>query len=283
MRIVIGLIAALIVILVGGVVWYVVSTLPDVDNQAFIEGDGAAGAAVDSDARIRIIKLEGQIEELRNEISALRSELLRIEQGIGASQVPEEGTIFDDGNNAIAGDYASTVLIPDRRTLNQGLTVATPGFLESFLGRPRQTLSDNCEPMTNETLSALLRRESVGPIEVNMLAPAVESLRSVFDEVRRTDRDLLSRINTAGSLCVRQIRGSQGRTSTHAFGLAVDINVDGKLDVFGDGKTQLGLLIMKDFFLAEGWVWGAAYGREDSMHFEVSRETLEAWRSEGRI
>lgn len=283
MRIVIGIIAGLIAVLVIGLAWFAVSTMLSADDRAFVEGEGAGGAAVDSDARIRIIRLEAQIEALREDIAALRSEIGRIERAGPGPSGPVEGEIYDDGVNSIIGDYASTVLIPDRRTLNTGLTVPTPGFLETFLGRPREVLSDTCEAMTNPELSALLKTESVGPIDVRMLQPAIESLRSIFDEVARTDRDLLERIKTSGSLCVRQIRGSAGRTSSHAFGLAVDINIDGQLDVFGDGKTQLGLLIMKDFFLAEGWVWGAAWGREDSMHFEVSQETLEAWRAEGRI
>lgn len=286
MRIVIGIVAGLIGVLVIGVAWYAISAMRPAEDRAFIAGEGGAGSVVDSDARIRIISLEGQIETLKEEIARLRSDVSRLESrpaAGGGSYEPEEGALYDDGENAIAGDYASTVLIPDRRTLNEGLTVATPSFLEGFLGRPREVLSDTCESMTNPDLSALLRVESVGPINVRMLEPAIESLRSVFDEVARTDRDLLERIDTAGSLCVRQIRGTRGRTSTHSFGLAVDINVDGQLDVFGDGKTQLGLLIMKDFFLAEGWVWGAAWGREDSMHFEVSKERLEEWRAAGRI
>ncbi len=283
MRIVIGLIAALIAVLVIGLAWFAISTMLPADDQAFIAGEGAGGAAVDSDARIRIIKLEGQIESLRDEIAALRTDILRLEQSGPVSSAPVEGEIYDDGENSILGDYASTVLIPDRRTLNKGFTVATPTFLEGFLGSPSETLGDTCAEMTNPTLAALLRTENVGPINVRMLEPAVESLRRIFDEVARTDKDLLDRIATSGSLCVRQIRGTVGRASTHAFGLAVDINIDGKLDVFGDGKTQLGLLIMKDFFLAEGWVWGAGYGREDSMHFEVSQEKLEEWRAQGLI
>jgi hypothetical protein len=123
----------------------------------------------------------------------------------------------------------------------------------------------------------------VGPIRVQMLQPAVDSLTRVFDKVRTTDPDLYARINTAGSLCVRQIRGTKGRTSTHSFGLAVDLNIDGKLDTLGDGKTQLGLTILADFFREEGWVWGAAFSREDSMHFEVSRQMLEQWRKDGII
>lgn len=282
MRILIGIVAALIAVLVLGVAWFVVSSMLPADDQAFVEGEGT-GSAVDSDARIRIIQLEGRIDDLRSEIESLRRELQSIEVNPVAPLPPKEGQLFDDGENAIASDYASTVLIPDRRTLNAGLTVPSPSFLEGFLGRPRDVLSDRCEEMTNQNLAALVRADDVGPIRVRMLAPAIESLRRIFDEVEKTDRDLLERINTAGALCVRQIRGSRGRTSTHAFGLAVDINIDGQLDVFGDGKTQLGLLIMKDFFYAEGWVWGAAYGREDSMHFEVSRERIEEWREQGLL
>ena len=36
-------------------------------------------------------------------------------------------------------------------------------------------------------------------------------------------------------------------------------------------------------FQAEGWVWGAAFRREDSMHFEVSADLFEKWLAEGRI
>jgi hypothetical protein len=118
---------------------------------------------------------------------------------------------------------------------------------------------------------------------VQMLQPAIDSLKRVFRNVEATDPDLYARINTAGSLCVRQIRGTVGRTSTHSFGLAVDLNIDGKLDTLGDGKTQLGLTILADFFREEGWVWGAGFTREDSMHFEVSRQMLEKWREEGKI
>jgi hypothetical protein len=116
-----------------------------------------------------------------------------------------------------------------------------------------------------------------------MLRPAIDSLREVFEQVRRTDPDLYDRIDTAGSLCVRLVRGSETSVSNHAFGLAVDLNIDSYLDTLGDGYTQLGLTILADFFRDAGWIWGAAFGREDSMHFEVSRELLEHWRAEGRI
>jgi hypothetical protein len=116
-----------------------------------------------------------------------------------------------------------------------------------------------------------------------MLRPAIDSLRNVFAKIEATDPDLYARINTAGSLCVRLIRGSSSSISTHAFGLSLDLNIDGKLDTLGDGRTQLGLTILADFFRNEGWYWGAGFGREDSMHFEASRDLVERWIEEGKL
>ncbi len=175
------------------------------------------------------------------------------------------------------------MLIAGRTEVNRGLEVAGPDYLEAKLGRPREVLTDTCEPMTNEALKSKLVLTQVGPIMVNMLEPAVESLRRVFANVERADPDLYARINTSGSLCVRRIRGTVDRLSTHSYGLAVDLNIDGQLDNFTDGKTQLGLTILADFFHAEGWVWGAGFRREDSMHFEISRRQLDEWLAAGLL
>jgi hypothetical protein len=246
----------------------------------------SGGGSIDSGARIEIEILRQQIEALQDQIAALESELRMLEsQQFGAEGYDplDQAAPPRHGPNQILDAYAQVVLIANRRNVNRGLTVASPRFLEEFIGRPRETLSDDCEPMTNPDLVEMLVVEDVGPIRVQMLKPAVESLRRVFERVRQTDQDLYDRINTAGSLCVRQIRGAVNRVSSHAFGLAVDLNIDGHLDTLGDGRTQLGLTILADFFHEEGWVWGAAFSREDSMHFEVSRELLERWREEGLI
>jgi hypothetical protein len=179
--------------------------------------------------------------------------------------------------------YADLVLIADRAIINQGTEVATPSFLEGFLGRPRAVLTDDCEPMENPRLAEMLVVADIGNFKVQMLQPAVDSLLRVMERVKEIDVDLYESIGTAGSLCVRRIRGTIDRTSSHAFGLAVDLTIAGRLDGFADGKTQLGLTMIQDIFRAEGWAWGAGFGREDSMHFEISRRTLEAWRAEGRI
>jgi hypothetical protein len=258
-------------------------------------GGGFEGPAIDSGARIEIEMLSQQVEELRAQMQAMREGVATLGQEVArrpTAQMPSTGAaigqdgaeIFNNnGTNDIIDAYAQVVLIADRRNVNKGLEIAGSRYLVSQLGRPRENLTDRCEPMTNERLKAKLVTEKVGPIRVTMLKPAIDSLRRVFENVRITDPDLYARINTAGALCVRRIRGTLNSLSTHSFGLAVDLNIDGRLDTLGDGKTQLGLTILADFFREEGWVWGASWRREDSMHFEISRKQLDAWIAAGEL
>ena len=249
---------------------------------------GFDGGAVDSAARIDIEILRQQIEDLQSRLGTVERELSQLKAAPAADAVAMPGAGGDgplpslDGNR-IAGNYAQVVVIGGRRRINEGISVSSPRFLIATFGMPREVLSDDCEPMTNPALKALLVTQDVGPIRVSMLRPAVESLGRVFERVRTADPDLYARISTAGALCVRRIRGSQNAVSTHAFGLAVDLNIDGVLDTLGDGRTQLGLVILSDFFQEEGWFWGAAFGREDSMHFEVSQEMIAKWRASGVV
>jgi hypothetical protein len=263
----------------------------------FLQEEDFAGTAIDSGARIEIEMLNQQVEDLQIRLDDLTQELAKVASTASAAatrapafsqnaaMAPSNGadTFRNNGENDIIDSYAQVVLIANRRKVNEGLTIAGPSYLSRVFGPPRENLSNRCEEMTNPRLKTKLVLEDVGPIRVRLLKPAAESLRRVFEEIRVTDPDLYERIDTAGSLCVRQIRGTRGRASTHAFGLAVDLNIDGVLDTLGDGKTQLGLTILADFFRKEGWVWGASWGREDSMHFEVSRQKLDEWIQAGAL
>ncbi len=267
-------------IILAPVIWYLFPIV-------FSMEETFDGPAVDSGARIEIEMLRQQMEDVQSKLNALQTEVARLPSGGSAPLLApgpgDDAEMPRTGPNAIIDAYAQVVLIANRRNVNKGLKVAGPDYLEAKLGRPRDTLSDTCEAMTNPNLSSRLVLEEVGPIRVRMLQPAVDSLRRVFENVRATDPDLYERISTAGSLCVRRIRGTQNRLSTHSYGLAVDLNIDGHLDTLGDGRTQLGLTILADFFHTEGWVWGAGFTREDSMHFEISRKQLDQWLADGTM
>lgn len=278
MRLVPAIILATAIIL-APVLWYVIPLL-------FPGEEDFSGPAIDSGARIEIEMLSQQVEDLRNKLDRMSSELSRVQIGGAPIITPDEDAADDFGfdsssPNEIIDAYAQVVLIANRRKVNRDLRIANSRFLRETFGLPREDLNDTCQPMVNARLKEILFVEQVGPVRVQLLRPAIESLRGIFDNIRRTDPDLYARINTAGSLCVRNIRGSDMSASAHAYGLAVDLNIDGVLDTLGDGRTQLGLTILADFFREEGWIWGAAWGREDSMHFEVSRDKIEEWLEQG--
>jgi hypothetical protein len=116
-----------------------------------------------------------------------------------------------------------------------------------------------------------------------MLRPALESFEGVMQRLRDEEPSIYAAIGTAGALCARYVRGSSGSVSSHAWGAAVDLTLTGDLDRMGDGATQFGLVVLAEFFNQAGWYWGAGYGREDSMHFEVGEALLRQWIAEGRI
>lgn len=140
----------------------------------FLSEEDFQGSAVDSGARIEIEMLRQQVEDLQDRLKSMESELAQVAAGRGrTAMVPtnpdDEDAIFrNSGPNDIIDAYAQVVLIANRTEVNRGLQVARPSYLEEKLGRPRETLSDDCEPMTNQTLSSKLVLEDVGPIRVNM-------------------------------------------------------------------------------------------------------------------
>lgn len=291
-RIIYLIIGAMVLIVVGmgALVWMQLRapTVPIYDSDTFTtDAEGNFdGPAIDSGARIEIEKLRSQIEALTEQLESLEGRVGDVESRmLAAPPTPRDdfAAMPRDGPNQIIDAYAQVVLIANRRSLNKDIRIASPSYLESVFGKPRENLTDKCQSMTNERLRDKLVLDEVGPIRVQMLQPAIDSLKVVFEKIRATDQDLYDRINTAGSLCVRHIRGAPGRTSTHAFGLSLDLNIDGHLDTLGDGRTQLGLTILADFFRNEGWYWGAGFSREDSMHFEASRDQVETWIAEGKL
>lgn len=231
-----------------------------------------------------MVALQTRLNNMAIDLSDLQ---LQVEQltltGVGAST--DTITYSDNApvTDGLVDHFTQVVSLAGRRDVNEGLTNSSSSYLLGLFGPPRANLTQDCQPMTNPILKDLVVTADVGPIRVTMLEPAILSLQQIFRNVQLREPELYDRISTAGSLCVRLIRGSETSVSTHAYGLSVDLNIDGQLDVLGDNQTQLGLTILADFFRAEGWYWGAGFGREDSMHFQVSREKIETWRRLGQI
>lgn len=171
-------------------------------------------------------------------------------------------------------DYSKPVKTPRRADINTGLSPLKSTTLRQALGYPRNSLSTECQPVTNRDLVRRIITDDVGPFRVTGLDIAVRSLRLVMRKIFERHVQLYRQLGSAGMLCCRVIRGTKSNPSSHAWGTAIDLRINGVLDTPGDRMTQEGLLLAYRCFHEEGWYWGAAFGREDSMHFELAEETF---------
>lgn len=231
-------------------------------------------------------RLAAEVAGLRTDIARLREDmsLLANRAAAPAAATPPPTDLPDeDFENPPETEALTEAMLLAKTRFNRGITQPKNRVMMEILGPPRDSYSTECQPVTNPRLKALMETRQIGPITVTMVRPALDSLQRIMDRLKETDPDIHDKVGTAGAICARFIRGSATAVSNHSWGTAIDLTLEGELDPFADGGTQFGLLILAEYFNDEGWFWGATYGREDSMHFEVGEETLRAWAAEGAL
>jgi len=178
---------------------------------------------------------------------------------------------------------AITDLIDIPPLINGHLTNARQATMLALLGTPRGSYDQECRSVTNPDLAALMVYQTVGPLKVRGLAPAVASLRIVLEAIAAREPDVYAGLGHAGMLCVRHVRGSSTSISNHSWGTAIDLTLNGVLDRRGDGLVQEGLTRIAPIFNEHGWYWGAGFRTEDAMHFECSDDLIRQWHADGRL
>lgn len=171
--------------------------------------------------------------------------------------------------------------LDQRLGLNGALTSARNSTMMALLGRPRANHGTLCQPPQNKTLAGLMRSADFGPFRATGLAPAVEALQDIMDEIQVQKPALYHRLGSAGMLCCRLVRGSVTAVSNHAWGTAIDLTLDGERDALGDGLVQESLFELHPIFNRHGFFWGAAFRPEDAMHFEASEQLIRHWAARG--
>lgn len=167
---------------------------------------------------------------------------------------------------------------PDPASLNIGLSAAGNDFMLGKLGAPRsEGYSALCQMPTLPRLRRNLVTDTIGPFRVTGLVPAVLSLKRVMADIAVEQPAAYRALGTAGMLCCRWVRGSTTAISNHSWGTAIDLTLDGILDAHGDDTVQHGLTLIAPVFNRHGWFWGAAFRKEDGMHFEGSRALVDEW------
>ena len=178
-----------------------------------------------------------------------------------------------------SGSLTRPVPLPAASSMNAGLASPNNSFMLQKLGQPLTAMnySSLCQTPTNTKLRRNLVLDTVGPFRVTGLVPAVLSLKAVMRDIAAAYPGVYSALGSAGMLCCRLQRGSATAISNHSFGTAIDLTLNGVLDTYGDGKVQYGLTLIAPIFNRHGWFWGAAFGKEDGMHFEAGKALIEAW------
>jgi hypothetical protein len=257
--------------------------------------------ADDGGWEVLVQRLESDVAELQRETRALRSEIttLRREQEAGGLRPaqptsPSPSPAVPTPESLPLDQFGGTAPLPETEGLvddmlvaadrfNQGIQRPRPQILRELLGDPRQSYSQECQPVTNQRMIAALETRQIAGFRLTMLRPALDSLGNIVERLRVEEPEIYAALGTAGALCARLVRGAGSTVSSHAWGLAVDLTLKRQLDAHGDGFTQFGLVVLAEFFNDAGWFWGAAFSREDSMHFEVGEALLREWITAGEI
>jgi len=165
-------------------------------------------------------------------------------------------------------------------SLNVDVRPVSNQLMLSLFGAPRDSYGSDCQSVTNAELSRNMTVSTVGPLRVQGLRPAIDSLRRVLVDVQKEQPSVYAALGTAGMLCCRLQRGSATAISNHSWGTAIDLKIDGELDARGDKKIQYGLTLIAPIFNRHGWYWGAGFHTEDAMHFEGGRTLVQAWKNQ---
>ena len=154
--------------------------------------------------------------------------------------------------------------------INTGQHGAGNALMLALLGNPRDSYSQNCQPVTNSDLVPRIVSANFGPFKATGFDLAVEALKLVLADIKSEQPDVFAALGTEGMLCARNVRGSSTSVSNHSWGCAIDLTIGGVLDTRGDNKVQFGLTLIAPIFNRRDWYWGAGFPTEDGMHFEIA-------------
>jgi D-alanyl-D-alanine carboxypeptidase len=249
-------------------------------------------AGADTGADIRLQRMEERIDTQENTINELRHKLEDLEEQV--RNRPARDPVVANVNPNFGGGLGEESEQPSTEGLTDEMILAAEhfnrkvqrpraSFMLDMLGHPRDSYTQECQGVTNIRLKDAMETRTIGPITVTMLKPALDSLEKVMARLAAEEPEIYASIGTAGALCARYVRGSNSSVSSHAWGAAVDLTIGGVLDNFANEKTQFALILVAEAFNDEGWYWGAGYGREDSMHFEVGEDLVTQWVTAGML
>jgi len=174
--------------------------------------------------------------------------------------------------------YQTLVPLPGGLINQNGYTYLRLSTMLELFGKPCP-LSTQCTSVTNPNLKTRIETRRIGKFTLTGMKMALDALSRAFDDVAKNDPNLYNAIGSSGMLCCRTIRGTTDKYSNHAWGAAIDLNMQGQLDPRGDAKCQRGLLLLWPYMAKQGFYWAGGYtgASEDSEHFEIADQVMRSW------
>lgn len=184
--------------------------------------------------------------------------------------------------------YSKPASLTSITPFNVSLRSATEETMISALGRPKLPLTTHDQPDRASELvkhNLVKGRNVTKHIRVTGLKPAVDSLEAILKSVGAAEPGLIDVLGTVGMLNVRlrkPTHGHSNKISNHAWGTAIDFNIDGQPAPGDTGHTiPLGIAILVPYFNEAGWYSGISF--HDDMHFEASDGLIQRWAEDGTI
>ena len=184
-------------------------------------------------------------------------------------------------------DYSQLVPLSTILPINVNLSSATEPTMISILGSPQMPLTTNDQPnRASPLVKKLLTEKTVSHVQMNGIAPAVDSLVGALTAAFAANPGLSNVLEGNGMLAVRLRHPTSGVPSTkisnHAWGTAIDFRLHGQPSPGNThDKIPLYIAALVPHLHTAGWYSGIAF--HDTMHFEVAEETIKTWSAQGKF
>jgi hypothetical protein len=165
---------------------------------------------------------------------------------------------------------------------------AQENTMVSTLGSPKLPLTTDCQDARASDIvkSALVSEKVTDILSLRGLRPAMQSAKDTLAAVFKDFPELEEVLVTGGMFCTRYRKSTSGKKSTkisnHSWGTAIDFGIYGyKLPATTGNYVPRFIAVLVPYFNRAGWYSGIAFN--DTMHFEVSEETIRKWSTENML
>jgi D-alanyl-D-alanine carboxypeptidase-like protein len=188
----------------------------------------------------------------------------------------------------LAASFMQKVPLKDVLPINKNMSSAKEHTMISIMGSPKIPLTTKCQnARASDIVKALTVTERITDVfRLTGIKPALDSARAILAKVFEENPDLEKVLSTEGMLCTRYRKPTSGKKSTaisnHSWGTAIDFKIVGFPAPGNTGQTiPKFIAILLPHFNKAGWFSGIAF--HDTMHFEVSEETIRKWSNEEKF